>query len=307
MDRKKQIEADMMILLVTCAWGVSYVLTDYSLKDMGTMTLNAHRFLIGAAVAAVFGFKRLIKVNKITLLYSLAIGTALNLVYVCVTYGMTRTSIANAGFLCAMTVLFTPLFARVFLKQRQELKVIISVAFSIVGIALLTLDENFSINMNHLAGDILCLGCGAFYSIDLLLTEKAVERKDVNPFNLGILNLAVAGVEFLILSFFIESPHLPTSPMFWGSTLFLAVFCTGLAFVIQPVAQQYTTATHIGVIFTLEPVFNAFAVYFFLQQALSTRAYFGGFIMVVAVLIMELNIKFISPRTKSQDPQRKCQ
>lgn len=44
MDRKKQIEADMMILLVTIAWGLSYILTDYSLKDLDTMTLNAHRF-----------------------------------------------------------------------------------------------------------------------------------------------------------------------------------------------------------------------------------------------------------------------
>lgn len=307
MDRKKQIEADMMILLVTIAWGLSYILTDYSLKDLDTMTLNAHRFLIGGAVAAIFGIKRLKKVNKVTFLYSLAIGTALTLVYVCVTYGMTRTALANAGFLCAMTVLFTPLFARVFLKQKQELKVIVSVAFSIMGIAFLTLNENFSINMNHLTGDLLCLGCGAFYSIDLLLTEKAVEREDVDPFNLGVLNLMVAGVEFLILAMILETPHLPTNPMFWGSTLFLAVFCTGLAFIIQPVAQQYTTATHIGVIFTLEPVFNAVAVFVFLKEALSLRSYIGGFIMVLAVLIMEVNVKSIFFRTKSQDLQKKSQ
>lgn len=298
MDRKKQIEADMMILLVTLAWGMSYILTEYSLKDMETMTLNAHRFLIGAGVAAIFGIKRLRKVNKVTAMYSLAIGTSLNLVYVCVTYGMIRTSIANAGFLCAMTVLFTPLFARIFLKQKQELKVIVSVAFSITGIALLTLNENFSINMNHIVGDLLCLGCGAFYSIDLLMTDKAVERKEVDPFNLGVLNLTVAGVEFLILAILLETPHLHTAPSFWASTLFLAVFCTGFAFIIQPIAQQHTTATHIGVIFTLEPVFNAIAVFLLLKEALSFRAYVGGFIMVVAVLIMELNIKVIPSRSK---------
>ncbi len=300
MDRKRQIEADMMILLVTLAWGFSYILTDFSLKNLDTMTLNAHRFLIGAGVAAIFGIKRVLKVNKITLLYSLAIGTSLNLVYVCVTYGMTRTALSNAGFLCAMTVLFTPLFARVFLKQKQELKVIVSVVFSIVGIAFLTLNENFSINMDHLTGDLLCLGCGAFYSIDLLLTEKAVERKNVDPFNLGVFNLAVAGIEFLILAFVLETPHLPTEPVFWGSTLFLAVFCTGLAFIIQPIAQQYTTATHIGIIFTLEPVFNAVAVFFFLKEALSIRAYIGGAIMVLAVLIMELNFNSIFQKAESK-------
>jgi drug/metabolite transporter (DMT)-like permease len=35
-----------------------------------------------------------------------------------------------------------------------------------------------------------------------------------------------------------------------GSVLFLSIFCTGLAFIIQAVAQQYTSANHVGVIFT---------------------------------------------------------
>lgn len=293
-NRKKQVEADMMILLVTLAWGASYILTDFSLKDMGTMTLNAHRFLIGASVAGIFGIKRLMKLNKTTFYYSLLIGTSLNLVYICVTYGMERTSLANAGFLCAMTVLFTPFFARVFLKQKQEGKVLISVAFSVIGIALLTLDSNFKINMANIYGDILCIGCAAFYSIDLLLTERAVKNEKVDPFNLGVCNLLVAGVEFLMLSFIVETPHFPTSTTFWGSTLFLAVVCTGLAFIVQPIAQQHTTATHIGVIFTLEPIFNALAVFFFLGEALSFRAYVGGFIMLLAVLIMELNLNFLT-------------
>lgn len=293
LDRKKQIRADMMILLVTIAWGISYILTDFSLTDLGTMTLNAHRFLIGAAVGSLFGIKHLRKLNKTTFIYSVMVGTSLTFVYICVTYGVTRTAIANAGFLCGMTVLFTPLFARIFLKQKQEPKVIMAVTLSIIGIALLTLDENFSINMNHIWGDLLCLGCALFYSIDLLITEKAVERKDVNPFNMGICQLAVAGTEFLIMAIIFEEPHFPQSPHVWASTLFLAVFCTGLAFVLQPIAQRNTTAAHTSVIITLEPVFNVFAVYFLLGEVLTPRAYLGGAIMLMAVILMELNIPII--------------
>ncbi len=36
----KQLKADLMLLFVTVAWGASYYLTDLSLKDMGSFTLN---------------------------------------------------------------------------------------------------------------------------------------------------------------------------------------------------------------------------------------------------------------------------
>lgn len=42
----KQLKADLMLILVTFAWGVSYYLMDVSLADMGPFTLNSHRFLI---------------------------------------------------------------------------------------------------------------------------------------------------------------------------------------------------------------------------------------------------------------------
>lgn len=293
LERKKQIRADLMLLLVTFAWGISYILVDFSMTDLGPMTLNAHRFIIAFIVAGGLGFNKLRHATKKTVYYSICVGSALAMVYICVTYGMKHTTISNAGFLCAMTVLFTPLLAGVFLKQKQELKVKISVTLSIIGIALLTLNEDFSINMTHIIGDILCLGCAFFYSIDLLLTEKAVADKSVDAFSLGVFQLGVSGVEFLIMSFIFESPHLPTTGEIWASTLFLAVFCTGLAFIVQPIAQKYTTAAHTGIVFTLEPIFNAVAAFFILNEIMSIRAYLGGAIMILAILCMELNLPFL--------------
>lgn len=46
----------------------------------------------------------------------------------------------------------------------------------------------------------------------------------------------------------------------------LAVFCTGTAFVAQTEAQQYTSASRAGIIFTLEPVFAAITAYFLREK-----------------------------------------
>ena len=53
MNNKKQMQADLMLILVTLCWGVSYYLMDLSLADMDPFTLNAHRFL-GAFFISVF-------------------------------------------------------------------------------------------------------------------------------------------------------------------------------------------------------------------------------------------------------------
>lgn len=53
-----------------------------------------------------------------------------------------------------------------------------------------------------------------------------------------------------------------------GTVLFLAIFCTGIAFIVQAVAQQYTSASHVGVIFSLEPVFAEIVVFFLAGEVL---------------------------------------
>ena len=163
------------------------------------------------------------------------------------------------------------------------------VVMCLVGIALLTLKDDFSINTAHIKGDLLCLMCAVAYAIDLLLTEKAVAREEVDAYQLGVFQLGVTGVCNLLLAFLTEQPHLPTTPTVWGAVLFLSVFCTGVAFVLQPLAQRYTTASHTGVIFALEPVFAAFVAAIFANEIMSVKSYFGAALMVASLFIMEID------------------
>ena len=52
----KQLKADLVLLFVTLSWGVSYLLVDICLTELGPLTLNALRFLLaslGAGLAAL--------------------------------------------------------------------------------------------------------------------------------------------------------------------------------------------------------------------------------------------------------------
>lgn len=297
----KQVRADGILIFVTLCWGVSYLLMDISLEELDPFTLNAFRFLGAFAIAALVSFKKIRTVNKTTLKYSLLVGFALVFVYIGATFGVKYTSLSNSGFLCALTVVFTPILAWLFFKKAPGKKLTFVVILCFIGIALLTLGDDFSINMEHLKGDLLCLMCAVAYAADLLLTEKAVSHEEVDAYNLGVFQLGVTGALNLIMALIVETPQAPQTMEVWSAVIFLSVFCTGVAFVLQPVAQQYTTASHVGVIFTLEPVFAAVVAYFFAGEILSFKAYLGAALMLASIFIMEIDFKTLKKKKKAEE------
>ena len=287
MTVSKQWKADLALILVTLFWGVSYYLVDLSLTELPEMTLNASRFVLAFVILAVIFHKRVFTASRATLKYSLYVGVLLVFVYAGSTYGIARTSLSNAGFICALPVVVTPILDFFFNRRRPEKRLGIALIICTVGLAMLTLNENFGINV----GDALCLLCAVSYGADMIVTERAVQQEDVDPLALGVIELGIAGAVMTVIAFLTEQPVLPQTPAVWGSVLFLSICCTGVAFVVQSVAQQYTSATHVGLIFTLEPVFSGIVAYFVADERLLPRGYVGAALMLLSLVIMEMDWK----------------
>ncbi len=294
----KQLKADLMLLFVTVAWGASYYLTDLSLKDMGSFTLNANRFLIAFIVAVVLTFPKIKNVSKETLKYSVILGIALLFVYIGANLGVQYTTLSNTSFLCGLSVVFTPLLSCIIYRKYPGKKLAFVIFLSTAGIALLTMKEDFSVNHDNLLGDLSSMMCAFAYAIDLIITERAVAKEEVNPFQLGVFQLGVTGVLNLMLAFIFEKPHLPSEPSIWFSVLFLSILCTGVAFIVQAIAQQYTTASHVGVIFSLETLFAGTVAYIFAKEVLTAKSYFGAALMIISIFVMEVDFKELMARKR---------
>lgn len=283
----KQVRADLMLVLVTLFWGISYLFINFALKEVDVLTLNAMRFLLAFVVAGVFAFPKLKSVNRVTIKYSAILGVALFFTYVGATYGVKYTSLSNAGFLCALAVVFTPLFAFLFQKKAPDKKLFLAIVVCLIGIGLLTLNEA----LRPAVGDLFCIMAAVAYAADLLITEAALGKEGVDAFQLGVFQLLFTGLYNLIAALFLETPTLPQTAGVWYVVLFLSIFCTGVAFIVQVLAQQYTSASHVGVIFSLEPVFAGIAAFAFAGEVLTGRGYVGAVLLISSIFIMELDTK----------------
>ena len=82
----KQKRADLLFVIITGFWGSTYYLTDLCMKEMPPMFLNAFRFISAFLILGVVFFKKIIKVNLVTIKYSILIGIALTGTYISYAY-----------------------------------------------------------------------------------------------------------------------------------------------------------------------------------------------------------------------------
>ncbi|MEH7389334.1 DMT family transporter [Bacillus sp. JJ1474] len=278
-----QLKADFTMLVVTLFWGSSYLFMKMGLESIQGFNLIALRFGIAFVLAGLVFYKRFMYINFQTIKYGFLLGTILFSAISVVTIGVKSTSVSNAGFLFSLAVVFVPLLLAIFFRQKTEKRVVIGVVFAIVGIALLTLNDGFSIS----SGDFLIILGALFYAIYIIVTDKLT--KNVDSISLGILQLGFTGAWGLLLSLFFENPHLPNTTESWVSILALSIFCSAIGFIGQTAAQQYTTPTHTGLIFSLEPVFAALFAFIFAGEVLSEKGYIGAFLVLIGILTTKID------------------
>lgn len=285
----KALKADFMLLVVAVCWGFSYYGMKIALEEVTTFTLNTYRFLGAFAVAVILSFPKLRGVNRTMLMYSGAIGVVLAAVYAGATIGVQYTTLSNCAFLCATTVFFVPVLEFILYRKKTSKKIFFAITICFIGIMLMTLKEDFSFNLKHLKGDLISLSTGVTYALEIVITSKAVSDKRVDPYITGVFSLASCGIVMLILSITMENMTVPHSANVWIAVVFLAVFCTGVAFIIQPIAQQHTEPSHVGIIFSLEPVFAGIIAFLFAGEVLTQKQVFGEVLILIALFFMEVD------------------
>ena len=280
----KQRRAESLLVLTTAFWGVSYYLTRICLAEMGPLTLNAFRFLSAFAVLSLIYRKNLRALRWESAKWGVLVGLVLVIVYVAATYGVMYTSLSNAGFISCLAVLITPLIELAVFRKKPGGRLTLSLVLCTAGLALLTLGDG----LRFASGDLICLLCSVAYASDIVITDRAVSRPQVDPVGMSVTEIGVTGGVFLALSLLFEQPRLPQTPAVWGAALTLGLFCSGMAFVIQTTQQRYTSPARVALIFTLEPVFSAAVAYFLADERLRPRGYFGAALMIFSLLLTQL-------------------
>lgn len=277
-------QANLILVAITLSWGISYIFMKIAADTMSAYSIVALRFGIAFIIMFCLFFKKLIKVDRRTLLYSMILGVLLAFSFIVFIIGVRTTSASVAGFLTSTTVFFVPLFMMIITRKLPTRKIRIAVIIALVGLLLFTIKDDFSLSI----GAVFCLIGAAIYAIYIIVTNKFA--KEVDAFLLGNYQLAFTTVVAMVFVLVGDGALLPPSKLEWGAILGLAIICTAFGTVMQPVAQRYTSAESTGFIFALEPIFAAAFAFILLNETLTGQEYFGAVFILLSVFIANINL-----------------
>ncbi|CAH2213594.1 DMT family transporter [Tepidibacter aestuarii] len=294
---RRQLKADLALLFVTIGWGASFILTKNSLSELETYNFLAIRFLIAFIISSCVFFKNMIKSDKKTIKYGLILGIILYAHYAFQTVGLNYTTASKSAFITGSNVIMVPILSALMIKQSPKRKSLISAMLALIGLAMLTLNENItSINI----GDIYTLVCAGVFAIYIIFVGKYTW--ECESISLAVVQFGVVAFLSAVTSIAMESPIVPSRNDVWMNIIILSVVCTSGAFIIQSVAQKFTTSNHTALIYSAEPVFAAMFGYFLYSEVITIKTGIGAFLILLGMIISEVDFNiFLRSKEKEED------
>ena len=272
--------APWALLTVSAAWGMAFVVMKDAIERQSVNNFLFTRFTLAVIVMVALKPQVLKKLNRDLIIRAGSAGIFLGLGYIFQTLGLARTGAAITGFVTGLYVVFTPLLAYFFLKERMTKIIWGCVFLATIGLGLLSI-RGFSVGI----GEMLVLASAFFFAAHIIALGKWSSGRDV--YAMTIVQLAMCA----LLSGLASIPDGYSAPPdygVWAVVVFTAVICTAVAFVVQTWSQAHMTTTKVAVILTMEVVFAALFAIIFGGERLTLQATLGGLMVLTAMFMIVL-------------------
>jgi drug/metabolite transporter (DMT)-like permease len=285
----RKLKADLLLVSCTLIWGATFVLVKDALADASVFVFLALRFVLATAVLLLMYGRELRTAGASGLRAGAIIGCCMFGGYAFQTAGLALTTPSKAAFITGFFVVLVPVLLALFGSRRVPLWVWFGALSAFAGLYFLAVPPSGLAALNR--GDLLVLGCAVMFALHVISIGHYSVR-----YSAGALTLIQVGVTALFTALCVplfavigaERPRVVWTPGLIVAVLATGIFATALAFSVQVWAQQYTSANHAAIIFTLEPVFAGLTSYIFYHERLGARSMAGAVLILSGILIAEL-------------------
>jgi drug/metabolite transporter (DMT)-like permease len=289
-DKKKSILADMALLLVAIVWGGGFIAVKGALDSVTPFYMMAIRFSISVITMLLIFRKKVKLITKYELKVGTIVGLLLFLGFAAQTIGMKYTTAGKNAFLTGTNVVIVPFLYWAISKKKPDIYSLISAFLCFIGIGMLTLDGGIHIGL----GDSLTLLCAVFFAGHIVSVGFFTEK--VDAISLVILQLGSAAVFSIIAALIYEPMPAALNSDAIFAIGYLAIFSTMIAFIIQNVAQKYTTSTHAAIILCLESVFGSVLSVIMLNETFTSKMVLGCLTIFIAIMTTETKWDFLKKK-----------
>jgi drug/metabolite transporter (DMT)-like permease len=283
-SKRKRLVFDVGLLYIAAIWGSTFFVVKDALSGVDPVVLVAWRFLIAGGLLAAFLVYKKLSLFK-NLKQGVVLGLLMFMIYVPQTIGLGITTASNSGFITGMFVLFVPIFMVTIFKKRPSKMELFAVVLALAGLWILTGGLS-DIN----SGDLMTLVTAMFVALHLMYADRFM-KSGADVIGICSQQFLVTSLLSFIAAFVFGLPlGIETASAGW-SILFLAVFPTLTAFVIQMAAQKISAPMRISMFFALEPIFAAGFAWTLGGEQFRTQSALGGLFIFAALIVSGIKLR----------------
>ncbi len=275
---------------IAAVWGLTFVMVQDAIELLPTMAFLGYRFIPAALIVAIVFRRRLRELSAAGWRAGALMGVFLTAGYIFQTLGLEETSASNAGFITGLFVVFTPLLAALFLRERLPASTWMAAGVSVVGLYLLSgAGGDF-----ELRGDGLVLLCALAFAAHILVTGRSVKDHDVG--SLLAVQLGICGATCLSIAALAGDLEVPEGSTVWSALIVTSLVASALGYFVQSYAQQHAPPARTALILSSEPAFAGLFGYLLADDRLSAASWLGALLIVGAIAAVEIVPRMRPPR-----------
>lgn len=288
----RKYAGEIGLLLVAVIWGTGFVAGAVSLETMTPYQVMAIRFFIGACLMSVIFMKHFRSLTRSAVGAGIVLGIFLFFAFMLQTLGLQYTTPSKNAFLTAVNVVIVPFIGYMLYRRGIDKFGLIGAVLAILGVGVLSLEMRLSLNL----GDGLTLLCAICFAFHIFFTCEFVKKHP--PIGLTIIQMITAfALSLLVVLFRGEALHVNIDSKGLLAAVYLGVFSTTLAFLLQTIAQKYTSETKAAIILSTEALFGTLFSILILNEVLTARMIMGSILILAAIITAETKLSFLQNKT----------
>ena len=271
-------------------WGLSFVWFKIVVKWYEPITIIFLRLIISGALMLVFMMitRSWQTVKRKHLKYFLLLSFAQPLCYFLgESFGLKLVSSTMASVIIATIPLFTPFAAYYMVREKVTLPIILGIVFSFLGILMMLLNPDFSLNASPKG--VLLLFVAVFAAVAYSVIIRKISH-EYNPVTIITHQNLIGAVYFLPLFLIFDFQHFitvtPTRELILAM-LQLSVFASTLAYVFYITAIKGIGMLKANVFTNLIPVFTGIFSFFILDENFTALKIAGMIMVMFGVLVSQ--------------------
>ncbi len=306
-DRMKALT---MLMIATFFWGSSFIIMKALVLKQQTVVPEAStwhltalslilRFGIAGLFILVWSPRQIAKMTRLEFYEGAGLGVVGGLGLLFQMDGVNYTSASTAAFLTQSYCIFIPLLVACRKREWPSRTIALSTAMVLIGVAILS---QFDFRMMKIGrGELETLIASLFFTAQILWLERPMFRQN-NPHNFTFVMFIVSALIFIPVP--LSTGGLAMSITAFSSVqallliLFVAIFCTNIAYGLMNYWQSHVDATRAGLIYSTEPVFTSifalllpqwlsvFAAIDYKNEEITRNQVFGGGLIVAANILI---------------------